>query len=607
MVLPRSKFIIFAMLIVMFCLGYLIRNVEKRGNIPPGKDKCITCHNNVSDPGKSHPIKAFGCYECHLGNPYATDKISAHTGMVDNPGDMEVVNSTCGKAKCHRKQAQRVSRSLMATNKGIIGTLLERWEGKTRSVYDITYLKKTGKSGSLALDLYVKMCAGCHLWQKRYPHDGWPRNRGGGCSACHTTEHFEKLVSANVFYKHPTISSVIPVKNCLRCHNRSARIGLSYIGVYESSGYGTPFNGNSPSKRELPGNRFYLQLPSDVHWKQHRMLCIDCHTGKGLMGDGNSYNHFEEQVEITCRTCHLPDFHRASRGGDLAPKLASANGKISLSKNSLIAYGKKNSPIYNLQKRNGKFHFFTKRNGKEIKFRTFGKRKPYHNLKGHKRLKCQACHSRWMPQCYGCHYVYTENQIQKDWLWGKKSPGRWKEYRYFIRFETPTLGVDYNDSITPFSPCQVLVRKRSAAGKKPVFAGIKHMIMSAFDPHTTSAESRTCLDCHTNPKTIGLGLGILRKEKDKWSFLSVFGSGKNYYSFDHPPDAFVNLDGKPLQSGYRPGSRPFSKKELKAILSVSECLECHSDYNDAIYAKFNKSYELFAEGRTPCKVGKRSK
>ena len=40
---------------------------------------------------------------------------------------------------------------------------------------------------------------------------------------------------------HPLVVKQVPEENCIRCHNRSGRIGLSYIGVYESEGYGTPY------------------------------------------------------------------------------------------------------------------------------------------------------------------------------------------------------------------------------------------------------------------------------------------------------------------------------------------------------------------------------
>ncbi len=586
-------------LAIILMFGMLWK-VEHRQPILPEKEKCLYCHKSVTDPDKAHPIVAFGCYACHLGNPYSTDKNAAHRGIVLNPGDLEIAYKTCGKPGCHVQEVKRVTRSLMATNSGIIGTLLSRWEKKNNSQIDVSYIKANGKGKFLSLDLYVKMCGGCHLWQKREPHEGWPQNRGGGCSACHTIGNFKRLARINVRYIHPKMSTVIPVENCLRCHNRSARIGLSYLGIYESPGYGTPFHGNSPSERRLTGHRFYLNLPPDIHWKKHRMLCIDCHTGKGLMGDGHRYVHYEEQVEITCSACHLPQFDKVNND-TLLKKLVDANGQITIMDKALIARGKKNSPLYNLQKIGNNTFFFLKRNGQKIKFKTLDTAKSYHSLRIHRRLKCQACHSSWIPQCYGCHYLYTKNQKQKDWIWGKKTDGRWKEFRYFVRFEDPTLGIDVDNSITTFSPCQVLVRERNDRSDQPIYAGVEHMVMSTFDPHTTSKESRSCTDCHRNPKTLGLGKGILTRQGEKWTFSPLLDTSTPMFLFKQPLDSFVKIDGTALQEGYRSGARPFSKKELEKILRVNLCLHCHRNYEDKIYRDFDKSYRQFQNNVAPCR------
>ena len=37
---------------------------------------------------------------------------------------------------------------------------------------------------------------------------------------------------------------------------------------------------------------------------QKGMECIDCHTRDEIMGDGTSYAHYEEQLEISCEVCH---------------------------------------------------------------------------------------------------------------------------------------------------------------------------------------------------------------------------------------------------------------------------------------------------------------
>ncbi len=42
------------------------------------------------------------------------------------------------------------------------------------------------------------------------------------------------------------------------------------------------------------------------------MECIDCHVSQEIMGDGNSYEHMEEQVRIQCEDCHSKETNSIS-------------------------------------------------------------------------------------------------------------------------------------------------------------------------------------------------------------------------------------------------------------------------------------------------------
>ena len=59
----------------------------------------------------------------------------------------------------------------------------------------------------------------------------------------------------------------------------------------------------------------------------------------------------------------------------------------------------------------------------------------------HTRLSCQACHSTWVPQCYGCHVQYNLAGKQLDKISGRESPGRWTEFKSIVRFSSPPLAV----------------------------------------------------------------------------------------------------------------------------------------------------------------------
>ncbi|MBW1870197.1 MAG: hypothetical protein JRI73_13250, partial [Deltaproteobacteria bacterium] len=158
----------------------------------------------------------------------------------------------------------------------------------------------------------------------------------------------------------------------------------------------------------------------------------DCHTATGLMGDGKRYDRMHSQTDITCQTCHSPEFSMIKGPDALADRLAFLNKRIPWKKGQSVALSKKGTPIYNLQKEDGKTIFYRKMDGRPFEMDIQSSNKPHHRLKGHERLSCQACHSAWIPQCYGCHLTYNKSEKQKDWINNKMSPGRWKEARSYL-------------------------------------------------------------------------------------------------------------------------------------------------------------------------------
>jgi len=151
-------------------------------------DMCIGCHKDVKlDP--AHDSAVIGCAVCHLGNPLAITEEGGHKGMVLNPGDLRHVEKTCSVEGCHPTDVHKVKNSLMATNRGILGTLLYYWGESDSQDSDLTVeqLLESGET-SLALDYFRKLCATCHLWKRKNELPGVPEffnQKGGGCSACH--------------------------------------------------------------------------------------------------------------------------------------------------------------------------------------------------------------------------------------------------------------------------------------------------------------------------------------------------------------------------------------------------------------------------------------
>ncbi|MBX6422415.1 hypothetical protein [Thermosulfurimonas sp. F29] len=369
-------------------------------------DMCLACHRE--SPGRAHARGVVGCADCHLGDPLTVEKERAHRGMVKNPADLRLADRTCGRPECHPGYGRRVKKSLMATNRGIITTLRYYW-GEIKDFgaeASVEALMKSGES-SPALDYFRKLCGTCHLWLPREKLPGFLREKGGGCAACH-------LVPGKGPGKrpHPVLTRRIPVKNCARCHNRSGRIGLSYQGLYENEQYGAPIREGTFGAEELADGRFVSRIPPDVHYKAG-MSCVDCHVQNETMGDGRSYAHLEESVEITCETCH---------GGD---------GKT-----------RKGTRLSNLVRRNGKLYLRAKLTGKLLLIKPPDPVACRHRV--HRRLACYACHDRRVPQCFGCHVRRDPRERQLDKLSFRKTAGLWEEFRSYMRLTRPTLGLYRN-------------------------------------------------------------------------------------------------------------------------------------------------------------------
>ncbi len=535
-------------------------------------DMCLSCHT-TEKLDAAHDAKVIGCASCHLGDPLAIEEEKAHEGMVLNPGDLRVAHKTCGVDGCHPTDIQKVKNSLMATNRGILGTLLYYWGESDSQDTELTVEKllETGQN-SLALDYYRKLCATCHLWKQKNDLPDAPaffNEKGGGCSSCHfvlpggvkgkkvteSGDDSEEEEQEKIKKPHPLIIKKVPEENCVRCHNRSGRIGLSYMGVFESEGYGTPFEQGGLSKKQLPGDRFYLEIAEDVHHKKG-LACIDCHTRDEVMGDGTSYAHYEEQMEISCIMCHSDQ-----------PGITDKKQKVE----SII-------------KKDGNNFLIGKLDGKD--YPLLPPKPGVCDFKSHERVGCEACHSTWVPQCYGCHVRQDKTKKDLDKLTLQETTGQWEEKRSYIRYEKPMMGV-WKDEVVIVTPgCQDIVTLVDETGKKS--GGFNRLTMAAINPHTTQEKGRSCVDCHASTKTVGLGEGRLERKEGKLVFYPQAGGVETSNGTTVSLDGYVTIDGKPLQHSSRPDLRPFNGEELNKILRVGECVVCHDRYDDPVW----KTYSL---------------
>ena len=532
-------------------------------------DMCLFCHT-TEKLDAAHDGSVIGCTPCHLGDPLAIDKERAHRGLVNNPGDLRIAQQTCGVEGCHPTDPNKVVNSLMATNRGILGTLLYYWgesdsQDTELTVKDLLDSDRT----SLAIDYFRKLCATCHLWKQKNDLPGVPgffNEKGGGCSACHfimpagherpaVIEADDSLATGDddETYIHPLVTMAVPDDNCIRCHNRSGRIGLAYIGVFESEGYGTPYEKGGLSSRRMPGERFYLELADDIHHRRG-MSCIDCHTRDEVMGDGTSYAHYEEQLEISCEVCHRDE-----------PGLT-----------------RKNNLLTNVVERDGGFKLVGKNNEKLYELRRPSRQAC--EFPAHRRVTCEACHSTWVPQCYGCHVRRDESKTHLDKLSLEETPGRWEEGRSYIRYQKPMLAVWGEEVVIVTPGCQDIVSLFDGGGEPA--GGFNRFTMAAINPHTTQEQGRSCVDCHVSTKTVGLGEGTLAVVDGEVRFTPLDQGVQTVSGPTVGFDVFVALDGTALQHGSRADLRPFNGEELRKILRVGLCVSCHDSYEDPLWQTY---------------------
>ena len=403
-------------------------------------ERCVTCHTKESeDPGGSHARAALGCASCHLGNPLAFSKERAHEGLEKEPGALSTVRETCGRADCHAREAARVATSPMTRNAGIVA--VDRFAfgeipspDGTETMSDV--LRAPGPTA--AQSHLRKLCAGCHLGTRRANRDDLVHGNGSGCSACHVARRLDGMPR-----RHPPVDSKVTDDRCLGCHSGSGRIALSYQGLVEVE-KGKPF----------------AHAAADVH-QAAGMACIDCHGAADLMGDGSIRTHEEDQVEITCEACHGPVRESGSRA--CAPF---ARWTVVRRLDGVVLPVKRTPRDRN------------------------------HDLRGHVRLTCSACHAAWVPTCDSCHTSFDPSVRQWDFAAGRETPGAWIEKSEGFSWAPPLLGVRADGQIVPAAPGMILDVDAAAAGG----AKSARRLLAPSGPHTTGKRARTCASCHRAPQ-----------------------------------------------------------------------------------------------------------
>jgi len=274
-------------------------------------ERCLTCHQGIEAMSASHPTEAFGCVSCHGGVALATGADQAHAGMVVNPGALEHAEQFCGK--CHARQIVTVPRSIQATYAGAIGYVRRAFglQPDDTAHYAVVAIDHLEKFSITAEDLpplqrFAADCLTCHLHAEAIQAGYFYRSTG--CSACHV------LYSNDGLYRgsDPTIPAdqpghparheftlAIPYTQCNHCHNRG-NFDLRTMDFLERDDLPAPADLSGRARRLHE----YYQPIGQFTLCEWELDCIDCHTGREIMGDAVLYNNRTAAQYIQCRTCH---------------------------------------------------------------------------------------------------------------------------------------------------------------------------------------------------------------------------------------------------------------------------------------------------------------
>ena len=568
------------------------------------KSTCISCHQGIEPASATHPI----CTDCHGGDSRSEDKDASHLLMYGpkNPSDPKFWEQTCGK--CHPYQLQRVRANIMLTNTGMIKNIQKTWEGEDGKLYGTRPAKVFSENGGplelkgvahlnhLSGELYRKFCSRCHVGKE--DHQKYAASHGSGCAACHfpyndtaTYQGEDLTVKGKRSYSATHQLAALPGNDvCLRCHNRSGRMALTYQGLHDGNNGLVPTRNGLPGPKMISGARNLTYITEDIHFAGG-MDCIDCHTSRDIMGDGYAYENMYHQTEIRCEDCHgtgkkRPDFKEITRENDEAVR-ESKSYPIKMQPGMKMIITGKGRKYSNVFFESGNVYVLGKRTG-ELHISPVITGTPEHTIAGHERLECYTCHSRAVPQCFGCHTRYDRTRLGKDYIKDQETPGKFSETEDWRTLYPFPLAVNQRGRISPVTPgCQTFVTVVDEHGRTikkeyvAKFKGNNRLRFAPFYSHNTGKTAVGCSECHGNPIFLGFGQHVVNGNSIQATLLCEKSKEK-------PLDGFLKMkNGKvsAFSAITRENSRPLNESEIKRVLAVNQCLVCHSDPKDPIYQK----------------------
>lgn len=495
----------------------------------------------------------------------------------------------------------------MATNRGLIRNTQLTWGEVPASGFSPRggqFFDEHGRPETLAPvaeletlggELYRKFCSRCHLGTEN--DTAYAASHAAGCAACHFPFSATATYQGNdlqMLGAYPAAAShrlepLPPSTVCSRCHNRSGRIALSYVGLYDGNNGLVPTRGGELGPVAISGARNAVQIAPDIHHAKG-LECIDCHTSRDVMGDGYSYRNMYLQTEIACEDCHggatPPRTVELARENDPALR-ESARYARPLRPGTRAVLTAKGRPYSNVYQEGGNIYLVGKRSGRVHRSPVITGT-PAHSIVGHDRLECYACHSRTVVQCYGCHTTYDRSKPGMDFVKNEETPGAFSETEDYRTLYPFPLALNQRGRISPVTPgCQTFVTVRDEDGvivdKDAVlsFRGKRQLRFAPFYSHNTGVRAVGCRECHGNPQFLGFGQHVA----DGATLTPTLLCEKNPRK---PLDGYLTLSKGRVETHSaitRENSRPLNGAEVRRALGVNRCLACHDRATDSIYRK----------------------
>lgn len=235
----------------------------------------------------------IACVDCHAGNATAETKEAAHEELVIRPSEQP--DAVC--RECHPDVFSEFGESLHASQRGY-------WEQLEARGFPV--------DSPVGEEMFANHCESCHT----------------SCGDCHISQPGAVgggLLDGHVFVETPSVT-----RNCTACHG--SRVGNEYLGKNE-------------------------EIKADVHFRQGRMSCADCHSSQDMHG-----------LAPNCDSCHeapegaefVPPEHRYD--GLQTPKCESCHAAVTTGQDGIQMHVQHGAA-----------------------------------------LSCQVCHSEVYTSCDGCH------------------------------------------------------------------------------------------------------------------------------------------------------------------------------------------------------------